>query len=102
MKIPPPRAVGGGIFDSDIQQTDAAGFTAPANDFRRGYWRRRHQIDRTVGRICVYDTYTFAEYDNEFPEPEPWPAQEPDDFLLFDSKRDYLTQLDDYHEWQRR
>ena len=27
---------------------------------------------------------------------------EPDGFVLFDSKRDYLTQLDQYHEWQRR
>ncbi len=30
------------------------------------------------------------------------PANEPDGFVLFDSKRDYLTQLDRYHAWQRR
>ena len=35
-------------------------------------------------------------------KPETRPAQDSDDFLLFDSKRDYLTQLDHYHEWQRR
>ncbi len=30
------------------------------------------------------------------------PANEPDGFVLFDSKRDYLTQIDAYREWQRR
>ncbi len=30
------------------------------------------------------------------------PANEPDGFVLFDSKRDYLYQIDAYHEWQRR
>lgn len=39
---------------------------------------------------------------SDFEKPEPEPAQEPDGFLLFDSKRDYLTQLDHYHHWQRR
>jgi len=39
---------------------------------------------------------------DEFQKPTPRPADEPDGFVLFDSKRDYLTQLDRYHEWQRR
>ncbi len=30
------------------------------------------------------------------------PADEPDGFVLFDSKRDYLNQIDAYREWQRR
>ena len=30
------------------------------------------------------------------------PAKEPDGFVLFDSKRDYLNQIDAYREWQRR
>ncbi len=30
------------------------------------------------------------------------PANEPDNFVLFDSKRDYLNQIDAYREWQRR
>ncbi len=30
------------------------------------------------------------------------PANEPDGFVLFDSKRDYLNQIDAYREWQRR
>ncbi|MCZ6859084.1 MAG: hypothetical protein O7I42_02175 [Alphaproteobacteria bacterium] len=38
----------------------------------------------------------------EFQKPTPRPATEPDGFVLFDSRRDYLTQLDRYHEWQRR
>ncbi len=38
----------------------------------------------------------------EFEKPKARPANEPDGFVLFDSKRDYLTQLDRYHEWQRR
>ena len=38
----------------------------------------------------------------EFEKPTPRPANEPDGFVLFDSKRDDLTQLDRYHEWQRR
>ena len=29
-------------------------------------------------------------------------ASEPDGFVLFDSKRDYLNQIDAYREWQRR
>ncbi len=29
-------------------------------------------------------------------------ANEPDGFVLFDSKRDYLNQMDAYREWQRR
>ncbi len=39
---------------------------------------------------------------SEFAKPKARPANEPDGFVLFDSKRDYLTQLDRYHEWQRR
>ncbi len=38
----------------------------------------------------------------DFEKPKARPADEPDGFVLFDSKRDYLTQLDQYHEWQRR
>ncbi len=38
----------------------------------------------------------------EFEKPKARPANEPDGFVLFDSKRDYLTQMDRYHEWQRR
>ena len=39
----------------------------------------------------------------DLPEkPSARPANEPDGFVLFDSKRDYLTQMDRYHEWQRR
>ncbi len=38
----------------------------------------------------------------EFEKPRARPANEPDGFVLFDSKRDYLTQMDRYHEWQRR
>ncbi len=30
------------------------------------------------------------------------PANEPDGFVLFDSKRDYFNQIDAYREWQRR
>ena len=38
----------------------------------------------------------------EFEKPKARPADEPDGFVLFDSKRDYPTQLDHYHAWQRR
>ena len=38
----------------------------------------------------------------EFEKPKARPANEPDGFVLFDSKRDYLTQMDHYHAWQRR
>ncbi len=38
----------------------------------------------------------------EFEKPTARPANEPDGFVLFDSKRDYLTQMDAYHAWQRR
>ncbi len=37
-----------------------------------------------------------------FEKPKARPANEPDGFVLFDSKRDYLTQMDHYHAWQRR
>ena len=37
----------------------------------------------------------------DFPKPEPRPADEPTD-VLFDSRLDYLTQLDHYREWQGR
>ena len=39
---------------------------------------------------------------SDFEKPKARPANEPEGFVLFDSKRDYLTQLDRYHEWQRR
>ena len=39
---------------------------------------------------------------DDYEIPKPRPANDPDGFLLFDSRRDYLTQLDHYHEWQRR
>ena len=39
---------------------------------------------------------------DDFEIPKPRPANDPDGFLLFNSKRDYLSQLDHYHEWQRR
>lgn len=39
---------------------------------------------------------------DDYEIPKPCPADDPDGFLLFDSKRDYLSQLDRYHEWQRR
>ena len=35
-------------------------------------------------------------------KPTARPVNEPDDLVLFDSKRDYLTQMDRYHAWQRR
>ncbi len=38
----------------------------------------------------------------EFEKPKPRPANEPDGFVLFDSKRDYFNQIDAYREWQRR
>ena len=39
----------------------------------------------------------------DLPEPPTArPANEPDGFVLFDSKRDYLNQIDAYREWQRR
>lgn len=39
----------------------------------------------------------------DLPEtPKPRPANEPDGFVLFDSKRDYFNQIDSYREWQRR
>ena len=39
----------------------------------------------------------------DLPEPPTArPANEPDGFVLFDSKRDYLNQMDAYREWQRR
>ena len=41
-------------------------------------------------------------YLSQFEKPKARPANEPDGFVLFDSKRDYLTQLDRYHEWQKR
>ena len=37
----------------------------------------------------------------DFPKPEPRPANEPAS-VLFDSSRDYLTQLDSYRDWQGR
>ena len=37
----------------------------------------------------------------DFENPRARPARNPEGFVLFDSKRDYLTQLDAYHEWQR-
>ncbi len=39
---------------------------------------------------------------SEFEKPKARPANEPDGFVLFDSKRDYISQMDSYHEWQRR
>ncbi len=39
---------------------------------------------------------------SEFEKPAPRPANEPDGFVLFDSKRDYFNQIDAYREWQRR
>jgi len=39
---------------------------------------------------------------SEFEKPKARPANEPDGFVLFDSGRDYVTQLDHYHKWQRR
>ena len=39
---------------------------------------------------------------DDYEIPKARPANDPDGFLLFDSKRDYLSQLDHYHEWQRR
>ncbi len=39
---------------------------------------------------------------DDYEIPKPRPANDPDGFLLFDSKRDYLSQLDHYHTWQRR
>jgi len=38
----------------------------------------------------------------EFEKPKARPANEPDGFVLFDSKRGDLSQIDAYHEWQRR
>jgi hypothetical protein len=39
----------------------------------------------------------------DLPEvPTARPANEPDGAVLFDSKRDYLNQIDGYREWQRR
>ena len=34
--------------------------------------------------------------------PSARPANEPDGFVLFDSKRDYFNQIDAYRDWQRR
>jgi vacuolar-type H+-ATPase subunit H len=34
--------------------------------------------------------------------PKPKPEGDPDEPALFHSKRDYLTQMDHYHDWQRR
>ncbi len=48
----------------------------------------------------LMDTMTPDLDDYEIPKPRP--ANDPDGFLLFNSKRDYLSQLDHYHEWQRR
>ena len=39
---------------------------------------------------------------NDYEIPKARPANDPDGFLLFDSKRDYFSQLDHYHAWQRR
>ena len=39
---------------------------------------------------------------DDYEIPKPRPANDPDGFLLFDTKRDYLSQLDHYHQWQRR
>ncbi len=38
----------------------------------------------------------------EFMKPAPRPANEPDGFVLFDSRRDYFGQIDAYRTWQRR
>ena len=39
----------------------------------------------------------------DLPEiPKPRPANEPDGFVLFDSRRDYFKQIDAYREWQWR
>ena len=35
-------------------------------------------------------------------KPKPRAANEPDGFVLFDSKRGYFNQIDAYREWQRR
>ena len=37
-----------------------------------------------------------------FEKPKARPANEPDGFVLFDSERGYLSQIDAYREWQRR
>ena len=39
---------------------------------------------------------------DEFEKPKAKPANEPDGFVLFDSRRDYLNQIDAYREWQKR
>ena len=45
----------------------------------------------------------MREREPSLPEvPTARPANEPDGFVLFDSKRDYLNQIDAYREWQRR
>ena len=38
---------------------------------------------------------------SEFEKPTARPANEPDGFVLFNSKRDYFNQIDAYREWQR-
>ncbi len=39
---------------------------------------------------------------SEFEKPTSRPINEPDGFVLFDSKRGDLSQIDAYHAWQRR
>ena len=45
---------------------------------------------------------TMAPDIDDYEVPGPRPAEEPESPVLFDSKCDYLSQLDHYHAWQRR
>ena len=59
------------------------------------------QADETWSRISEEMEPLIPEIlPDDLPKTEP--EGDPDKPALFDSKRDYLTQIDHYHQWQRR
>ncbi len=59
--------------------------------------------EETAGGLWRKMAKEMRERKPDLPEvPTARPANEPDGFVLFDSKRGYLNQIDHYHEWQRR
>ena len=73
--------------------------TSPARRSRRS---KRSGANTAPVDFDAADHPILAAHWFDIEPPTPRPANEPDGFVLFDSKRDYLNQIDAYREWQRR
>jgi hypothetical protein len=60
----------------------------------------KHKVEDVMSDIVGDLEQEQPDLDDQIPGPRP--AEEPDEEPLFDSNRDYLAQLDHYHDWQRR